>query len=86
MDSLFHQEIAKLTGNRKLIQYLKEIENFMHIVRTIEKMTMAEQRIEKSLEQHWDVYRSIKARDKKAAVEAVVRNIEQMRLHLGLKK
>jgi DNA-binding GntR family transcriptional regulator len=86
MDSQFHQEISKLAGNRKLFLYLKEIENFMRIVRNIEKMTMAGQKIEKSLEQHWDMYYCIMARDNKAAVEAVVRNIEQLRLHLGLAK
>ncbi len=86
MDSQFHQEIAKLTGNEKLIGYLREIEDFMRIVRSIEKLTMAEQKIQKSLEQHWDMYYGIMARDKKAAVEAVVRNIEQLRFHLGLVK
>lgn len=86
LDSLFHQEIAKSTGNQKLIQYLKEIEDFMHIARTMEKRTMAKQRVERSLEQHWSIYYSIKAQDKISATEAVVRNIEQLRLHLGLEK
>ncbi len=86
LDSLFHQKIAQSTGNQKLIQYLQEIEDFMHIVRAIEKRTMAKQKVEKSLEQHWNIYRCIKARDKAAATEAVVQNIEQLRLHLGLEK
>ena len=86
LDSLFHQKIAQSTGNQKLILYLQEIEDSMHIVRTMEKMTMAKQKVEKSLEQHWNMYKCIKARDKAAATEAVLQNIEQLRLHLGLGK
>ena len=47
LDSLFHQKIAQATGNKKLIMYLQEIEDFMHIVRTLEKRTMAKQKVEK---------------------------------------
>lgn len=86
LDSQFHQEIVRTTGNLKLIEYLKEIEDFMHIARSIEKMTMARQRVEKSLEQHWRIFNCIKSADKAAATEAVVQNIEQLRFHLGLKK
>lgn len=86
LDSSFHQEIVQSTGNRKLIQYLKEVEDFMHIARAMEKMTLARQRVEKSLEQHWSIFDSIKARDKTAATEALIRNIEQLRSHLGLDK
>jgi DNA-binding GntR family transcriptional regulator len=85
-DSLFHQEIAKSTENWKLIIYLKEIEDFMHIAWAMGKKTMARQRDKKSLEQHWSIFNSIKARDKTAAIEAVDRNIDQLRFHLGLKK
>ena len=85
LDSLFHQQIAKSSGNLKLIQYLMEIEDFRHIARVMVKMTMARQKVEKSIEQHWNIYYSIKAGDKTSALEAVDRNIEQLRFHLGLK-
>jgi len=55
----------------------------MHIARAMEKMTLARQRVEKSLEQHWSIFDSIKARDKTAATEAVIRNIGQLRSHFG---
>jgi len=84
LDSQFHQEIVRLTGNQKLIRYLGEIEDFMHIARAMEKMTDARQKVERSIEQHWNIFDSIKARDKVKAIEAVAQNIEQLRLHLGL--
>lgn len=84
LDSQFHQRIAQLTGNQKLILYLQEIEDFMRIVRTLEKRTLAKQKVEKSLEQHWNIYRCIEARDKTAAVKAALQNIQQLRLHLDL--
>jgi DNA-binding GntR family transcriptional regulator len=82
LDSIFHQKIAQSTGNQKLILYLQEIEDFMHIVRTLEKRTMAKLKVERSLEQHWNIYTCIKNRDKTAAVKAVNKNIQQLRLHL----
>ncbi len=84
MDSLFHKEIAWSTGNQKLIQYLEEIEDFMCIARSLEKKTKAKQKSMRSVEQHRRIFNSIKARNKKEAREAVIENIEQLRLHLGL--
>lgn len=85
LDSLFHQEIARITGNQKLIHFLREVEDFMHIARAMEKMTMAKQRVEKSLAQHQEILDCIRNRDKAAARQAVARNVEQLRSHLGLK-
>ena len=84
MDSLFHKEIAWSTGNQKLIQYLEEIEDFMHIARSLEKKTQAKQKSTCSVKQHWQIFNSIKARNKIEAKDAVIRNVEQLRLHLGL--
>jgi len=84
LDGQFHREIARVTGNGKLIQYLEEIEDFMQLARAMEKKIQARERVETSLEQHWRIYKSIKSRNTAAAVEAVVRNINQLREHLGL--
>ena len=84
MDSLFHKEIAWATGNQKLIQYLEEIEDFMQIARALEKKTQAKQKSICSVEQHWRIFKSIKARNKDEAREGVIRNVEQLRLHLGV--
>jgi DNA-binding GntR family transcriptional regulator len=84
MDSLFHKEIAWATGNQMLIRYLEEIEDFMHIARSLEKKTQAKQKSICSVEQHWYIFKSIKARNKEEAREGVIRNVEQLRLHLGV--
>jgi DNA-binding GntR family transcriptional regulator len=84
MDSEFHKEIAWATGNQKLIQYLEEIEDFMQIARSLEKKTHAEEKIRRSVEQHRVILNSIKTRNKTEARDAVIRNVEQLRLHLGV--
>lgn len=84
MDSKFHKEIAWATGNQKLIQYLEEIEDFMQIARSLEKKTQAEQKSQRSVEQHWRIFKSIQARNKEEARETVRQNVEQLRLHLGI--
>jgi DNA-binding GntR family transcriptional regulator len=85
LDSQFHQEIAKATGNQKLIQFLKELENFMRIARAMEKRTLPRPKVEKSMEQHRQILEAIQKRDKSAALDAIARNVEQLRIHLIMK-
>jgi DNA-binding GntR family transcriptional regulator len=84
LDGVFHQEIASLAANIKLVKFLKEIEDFMHIARAMEKRVMARERVEISLKEHREIFAAIERRDRRGAVEAVIRNIETLKKNLGV--
>ena len=84
LDSKFHLEIAKISNNIKLIDFLMEIEDFMLIARTIEKKSQPKQKNELTLREHQAILNAIKKRDKKQAYKAVRDNIRTMKSNLGL--
>jgi DNA-binding GntR family transcriptional regulator len=86
LDSRFHAFIAKIPGNRKLIEYLSEIEDFMQIARTIEKKTMPEQKNKITAEEHGKILDCIKNKDVDGAIEAIVKNITRMKINMGISK
>ncbi|NLP43076.1 MAG: GntR family transcriptional regulator [Peptococcaceae bacterium] len=84
LDSKFHLEIANISNNKKLIEFLKEIEDFMHIARAIEKKANAKAKNELTLKEHRNILEAIKNRDVEAAKEAIRVNIRTMKANLGL--
>jgi len=84
LDSKFHLEIATISNNKKLIEFLKEIEDFMHIARVIEKKANPKMKNELTLKEHRKILEAIKKRDIEAAKEAVRINIRTMRANLRL--
>jgi DNA-binding GntR family transcriptional regulator len=82
--SKFHLEIANISNNKKLIEFLKEIEDFMHIARAIEKKANAKAKNELTLKEHRNILEAIKNRDVEAAKEAIRVNIRTMKANLGL--
>lgn len=84
LDSKFHLEIAKISENKKLIEFLGEIEDFMSIARSIEKKEQPKRKNEITLKEHMDILDSIKNRDKEAAKKAITANIRTMKANLGL--
>ncbi len=85
LDSRFHLEIASMSGNRKLIKFLSEIEDFMHIARNIEKKVMAKEKNERTLIEHTHILNAIKERDRETAKKEIKSNIETMKENLGVK-
>jgi len=77
-------EIANISNNKKLIEFLKEIEDFMHIARAIEKKANAKAKNELTLKEHRNILEAIKNRDVEAAKEAIRVNIRTMKANLGL--
>ncbi|MBM7583425.1 DNA-binding GntR family transcriptional regulator [Caldicoprobacter guelmensis] len=85
LDSMFHKKIVEITGNKKLIDFVYIIEEFMQIVR---KLEMYEDKIGKNinaLEDHKKILEAIRNKDKEKAETAVKNNIESMKKNLGLK-
>jgi DNA-binding GntR family transcriptional regulator len=84
LDSVFHREIANITGNKKLIKFLKEVEDFMLIARTIEKKSSPKEKNDLTLTDHCEVLDSIKKKDTEGAVSAIDKNINRMVKNLGI--
>jgi DNA-binding GntR family transcriptional regulator len=86
LDSKFHATITRFSGNRKLIQYLSEIEDFMRIARVFEKKTMPEEKNKATLQEHKEILECIKNKDKDGAARAIVTNITTMKINMGISK
>lgn len=86
LDSRFHQEIANVTGNSKLIKFLSEIEDFMRIARNVEKKVMPKDKNEITLKEHMKIFDALKKRDRDAAKREIKDNIETMKKNLGIIK
>jgi DNA-binding GntR family transcriptional regulator len=76
-DEAFHEELAARTGNRALVQYLRNIDERLHFVRTTDITTP--ERLCVTCEQHLKILDSIKAGDVNNAREAMRENIENGR-------
>ena len=84
LDSRFHLEIAKISNNKKLIDFLMEIEDFMNIARAIEKKTEPKLKNKRTSKEHKAIIDSITDRDKEAASKAIRTNIRTMKANLRL--
>ncbi len=84
LDSSFHMEIAKISNNIKLIDFLMEIDDFMIIARTIEKKDQPKLKNEITMTEHKAIIEAIKKRDKEVASEAIRTNIRTMKANLCL--
>jgi DNA-binding GntR family transcriptional regulator len=84
LDSRFHLEIAKVSNNKKLIEFLGEIEDFMHIARAIEKKIQPKSKNELTLREHKTILEAIKKRDIEEARNAIRANIRTMKANLGI--
>lgn len=86
LDSLFHREIALLSGNATLISFLAEIEDTMVIARLIEKKLDPDVKNRLTYLEHGQILSCIAGNDKIGAVEAVRNNLNRMKLNLALSK
>jgi DNA-binding GntR family transcriptional regulator len=85
LDSRFHLEIAKVSNNKKLIEFLGEIEDFMHIARAIEKKARPQEKNELTLQEHQAVFAAIQSKDVQKARESIKANIKTMKENLGIR-
>ena len=82
LDSRFHREIARLSGNGALARFLADIEDTMLIARQLEKRTDSERKNRITLEEHARILACVAARDAEGAVQAVIANLNRMQLNL----
>ncbi|RNC29626.1 MAG: HTH-type transcriptional regulator McbR [Candidatus Dichloromethanomonas elyunquensis] len=84
LDSKFHLEIAKVSNNKKLIEFLGEIEDFMHIARAIEKKLQPKAKNELTLKEHKAILKAVRNMDVEKARKAIRANIKTMKENLGI--
>lgn len=84
LDSKFHMEIAGTSQNNKLIEFLSEIEDFMHLARAMEKKAEPGAKNELTLREHRAILEAIKKGDVSGASDAVRANIRTMKANLGI--
>jgi DNA-binding GntR family transcriptional regulator len=84
LDSLFHLEIARISGNKKLIGFCRDIEDFMRIARAVEKETQTKKKFLCALEEHRAILKNIEAKDLAGAEAATRQNITSMRKNLEI--
>jgi DNA-binding GntR family transcriptional regulator len=86
LDSLFHKTIAGITENKKLIEFISEIEDFMRVTRAMQPPDSGEQKRERAIGQHRNILTCIKKRNKEGAVSAIRTNINGMKEKLGIER
>jgi len=84
LDADFHETIARISGNKKLLKLLKEFSVFFQLVRRAEKRTHPREKNEQTFNEHSAIAKAIFERDLEAARRAVTVNIETMRTNLRL--
>jgi DNA-binding GntR family transcriptional regulator len=76
VDSRFHKAIAELSGNRKLIEFIYEIEDLMRIVRGLKTPDFSEAKREKAIDLHRRIVRCMENRDTSGAKAALTQIIQ----------
>jgi len=84
LDSKFHKEIAAFSRNRKLIEFIGQLEDFMRIARAMERPDMSPDEQDLSIRQHRAILDCIRRRDAVGGLEAIRANIRGMRKKLGI--
>ncbi len=81
LDSEIHKYIAQVTNNKKLMEYIDDIQDFFAYTRT-GVVNWTDKKIERSLKDHGDLIEAISLRDQEKAVKLVLKDIESMRILL----
>lgn len=82
LDAEFHMLIAKVAGNKKLLDLLREFSAFFQLARRTEKRTHPQEKNERTYREHSLIADAILAGDAEAARIAMASNIETMRINL----
>lgn len=84
LDGRFHLEIARISGNKRLLGFCRDIEDYMKIARAVEKQTQTKEKNERALREHRLILKCIKQKDADGAKKAMHANIGSMRANLGV--
>lgn len=83
-DSQFHKEIVKISENKKLVEFINNIESYMQITRNLEIIKRGRKKIEFALNDHKRMLDAVKTKDIEAAKKHIAENIETMKENLGI--
>lgn len=78
LDSEIHKYIAQVSDNKKLIEYIDDIQDFFAYTRT-GAVNWTEKKVERSLKDHHELVEAISLRDEERATKLVLRDIQSMR-------
>ena len=81
LDSEIHKYIAQVSKNKKLIEYIDDIQDFFAYTRT-GVVNWSDKKVERSLKDHGDLIEAIAIRDEDKAVQLVLKDIQSMRILL----
>jgi DNA-binding GntR family transcriptional regulator len=79
-DRLFHESLARATGNGTLLDLLRTINDRIHVIRMIDITTV--ERLWETCRQHLAIVERVAARDPQGAGEAMRANIESARAQI----
>ncbi len=78
-DGLFHKKIAEYTRNKKLYNFINDIEDSVVFCRRMDIYNIRHKYTEEeSIKQHEDILTAIKNRDEEAAFEAMGKNTKEL--------
>lgn len=78
-DGLFHKKIAEYTGNKKLYNFINDIEDSVVFSRRMNVYNIRHKYTEEdSIKQHEDILTAIKNRDEEAASKAMEKNTKEL--------
>jgi DNA-binding GntR family transcriptional regulator len=83
LDRKFHNEIALVTGNKKLIKFLNEIGDYIQIMRNISTNDYLN-RLHLAIDEHKLMTEKIESKDLDACIKIIRSHIEMMKVNLGI--
>ena len=78
LDSQMHKFIAQISKNKKLMEYINEIQDIFAYART-SQVKWTPSKVNRSLQDHKNLIEAISNRDKESAVKFIKKDIEAMR-------
>lgn len=78
LDSEIHKYIAQISDNKKLIEYIDDIQDFFAYTRT-GAVNWTDKKVERSIKDHHELVEAISLRDEEKATRLVLRDIQSMR-------
>jgi DNA-binding GntR family transcriptional regulator len=85
LDREFHNEVAVITGNKKLIKFLAEIGDYIQIMRNIKSEDYLK-RLQLAIDEHQLMVRYIEDKDLQSCIRIIKSHVEMMKENLGISK
>ncbi|QQO08128.1 GntR family transcriptional regulator [Breznakiella homolactica] len=83
LDSEFHRTLYEFSGNQMLIKFLRDIEDYMTIVRNMELYGLGVAKGNLALPDHKNILKALQENDEEEAIRSLEHNINQMRINIS---